>query len=507
MAPKKKPAKRNASTDKDSDDPICRMNRGYAGVAGLFDTDIPTSLYGLWRRDITQLMRETGIFRLQRAGTDCWSTLHWHAAGLPTMAPREKINYCTDKEIIHTVNMLCQDIAKKVHCRETARDQAISSAEAAHAAHYSRDPPPALSDKPPDLGSPNKKIVMAPPNKTKKDTRSPFPYSGGFTFAAFGWKWQRSKVVTVDDNTIQALHDTAAGWKPLDREVEALWGSRIRSNGDHMYQKLVSNEHVHWLFGRHKEDYLIDIQCELDLSEETSDDQDPDEATLLPLRKRPRRKRGSRSSSPTKPQDKRAKVSKIKNPTSSPLRSPRPSALTKSNSKFMNLKAVKKELAKPMNKGKGKAVSKVQSVDKGKRLVHEPSGPIVKASSHAGPSEHNTGLVRGPVGTSRVIRSTSKMRNPKTTSSAAPKTFPSSPPRWPNTLSRPLYKALGETHVTRKSLPTNATPKKKVEEMLGSFNDATYDIPCAEDDNDEYEDPESSDDDSQNQDTDYEEDG
>ncbi|RPB22324.1 hypothetical protein L211DRAFT_850640 [Terfezia boudieri ATCC MYA-4762] len=343
MAPKKKPAKRNASADEDSDDPISHTNRGYAGVAGFFDTDIPASLYGLWRRDVAQLIRETGIFGPQRAGTDRWSTLHWHAAGLLTMAPRGKINYCTDKEIIHAVNMLCQDIAKKVRSGETARDQVISSAEAAHAAHYPRDPPPALSDKPPDLGSPNKKIVMAPPNKTKKGalgqktsgsqanddllaqfskclgglwapatayrpvgappqgggqpnsvimhmicprlgTRSPFPYSGGFTFVAFGWKWQRSKVVTVDDHTIQALHDAAAGWKPLDREVEVFWGSRIRSNGDHMYQKLVCNEHVHWLFGRYKEEYLIDIQCELDPPEETSDDQDPDEATLLPSR-------------------------------------------------------------------------------------------------------------------------------------------------------------------------------------------------------------------------------
>ncbi|RPB20865.1 hypothetical protein L211DRAFT_852040, partial [Terfezia boudieri ATCC MYA-4762] len=337
MAPKKKPAKRNASADEDSDDPISRTNRGYAGVAGFFDTDIPASLYGLWRRDVTQLMRETGIFGPQRASTDRWSTLHWHAASLLTMAPRGKINYCTDKEIIHTVNMLYQDIAKKVRSGETARDQAISSAEAAHAAHYPRDPPPALSDKPPDLGSPNKKIfskclrglwapatayrpVGTPPQGggqpksvimymicPRLDTRSPFPYPGGFTFAAFGWKWQRSKVVTVDDHTIQALHDAAAGWKPLDREVEAFWGSRIRSNSDHIYQKLVSNEQVHWLFGRHKEEYLIDIQCELDPPEETSDDQDPDEATLLPSSKRPKRKRGSRSSSPTKPQDKRAK--------------------------------------------------------------------------------------------------------------------------------------------------------------------------------------------------------
>ncbi|RPB22184.1 hypothetical protein L211DRAFT_850741 [Terfezia boudieri ATCC MYA-4762] len=209
------------------------------------------------------------------------------------MAPKGKINYSTDKEIIYAVNMLCQNIAKKVRSGETVRDQAISSVEAAHTAHYPRDPPPAPSDKPPGLGSPNKKIapatayrpVGAPPQGGRQpnsvimhmicprlDTRSPFPYSGGFTFVAFGWKWQRLKVVTVDDHTIQALHDAAAGWKPLDREVEAFWGSRIRSNGDHMYQKLVSNEHVHWLFGRHKEEYLIDIQCELDPPEETLDD-------------------------------------------------------------------------------------------------------------------------------------------------------------------------------------------------------------------------------------------
>ncbi|RPB18588.1 hypothetical protein L211DRAFT_853967 [Terfezia boudieri ATCC MYA-4762] len=389
------------------------------------------------------------------------------------MAPRGKINYCTHKEIIHAVNMLCQDIAKKVCSGETVRNQAISSTEAAYAIHYPRDPPRALSDKPLDLGSPNKKIVMAPPNKTKK-----------------GALEQKTSSQANDNLLAQFSKRLAVGWKPLDREVEAFWSSRIKSNSDHMYQKLVSNEYVHWLFGRHKEEYLIDIQYELDPPEETSDDQDSDEATLLPSSKRPR-----------------VKVSKIKNPTSSPLRSPRPSALTKSNSKFMNLKAVKKEPAKPIDKGKGKVVSKVQSVDKGKRPVHEPSGPMAKASSHAGPSEHNTGLVKGPVGTRRVMRSTSKIRNPKTTSSAAPKTFPSSPPRQPNTLSHPLYKTLGETHVVRKSPPDNATLRKKVEEILRSFNDATCDIPIAEDDDDEYEDPESSNDNSQNQDMDYEKDG
>ncbi|RPB18072.1 hypothetical protein L211DRAFT_854504 [Terfezia boudieri ATCC MYA-4762] len=434
MVPKKKPAKRNASADEDSDDPISHMNRGYAGVAGFFDTDIPASLYGLWRRDVAQLMRETGIFGPQRAGTDYWSTLYWHAAGLPTIAPRGKINYCTDKEIIHAVNILCQDVAKKVCSGETARDQAISSAEAAHASHYPRDPPPALSDKPLDLGSPNKKIVMAPPNKTKK--------------GALG---QKTSLQANDDLLAQLSKRLGGLWAPATayRPVGAPPQGEGQPNN---------------------------IQYELDPPEEESDDQDSDEAMLLPSSwKRPRRKCGSRSSSPTKPQDKRAK-------------------------------AVKKEPAKPVDKGKGKAVSNIQSVDKGKRAVHEPSGPMAKASSHAGPSRHNTGLARGPVGTRRVMRSTSKMRNPKTTSSAAPKTFPSSPLRLPNTLSHPLYKALEETHVAHKSPPDNATPTKKVEEILGSFNDATCDIPIAEDDNDKYEDPESSDDDSQNKDTDYEED-
>ena len=57
------------------------------------------------------------------------------------------------------------------------------------------------------------------------DIRNPFPHLGGFTFAAFGWKWQRSKVVTVDDHTRAALHDAASDWKPVDREIEAFWSA------------------------------------------------------------------------------------------------------------------------------------------------------------------------------------------------------------------------------------------------------------------------------------------
>jgi len=89
--------------------------------------------YGLWRRDVAQLMRETKMFWPQRAGTDHWSTLHHHAAGLPTMSaglptmtPRGMVNYAADKQILHAVNMLCQDIAKKVRNWEAARPYSTS---------------------------------------------------------------------------------------------------------------------------------------------------------------------------------------------------------------------------------------------------------------------------------------------------------------------------------------------------------------------------------------------
>ena len=81
-------------------------------------------------------MREAGALGPQKAGTDRWSTLHWHAAGLPTMAPRGMINYCSDNAIVDAVNMLCQDIAKKVRNGEAARNRAIKAHKTAYAAQY-----------------------------------------------------------------------------------------------------------------------------------------------------------------------------------------------------------------------------------------------------------------------------------------------------------------------------------------------------------------------------------
>ena len=70
-------------------------------------------------------------------------------------------------------------------------------------------------------------------------------------------------VVTVGSNTTEALHNAAADWKPVDREIQAFWGARIRANGSHTYKKLVTDEEVHNLYSRHKEEYLIDISWEL----------------------------------------------------------------------------------------------------------------------------------------------------------------------------------------------------------------------------------------------------
>jgi len=193
-------------------------------------------------------MRETGALGPQKPGTDRWSTLHWHAAGLPTMTPIGMINYCLDNSIVHAVNMLCQDIAKKVHNGEAARNRAIKAAKTAHAAQNPGGPPPALADDPPPLDNPKKQVLVstssalsttktsrtAPISQAnadlftgrsnlpgglwapavayrpvgaplqsggvsnsasmhmicpKLDTRNPFPHPRGFSFAAFGWKW------------------------------------------------------------------------------------------------------------------------------------------------------------------------------------------------------------------------------------------------------------------------------------------------------------------------------
>jgi len=100
----------------------------------------------------------------QEAGTERWSTLHHHAAGLGTMAPSGMINYSEESEILHAVNMLCQDIAKKVRNGELACNRAIKAAAAAHAAQYPGDlSPPALADQPAPLTGAKNQIVLSTP--------------------------------------------------------------------------------------------------------------------------------------------------------------------------------------------------------------------------------------------------------------------------------------------------------------------------------------------------------
>jgi len=56
-------------------------------------------------------------------------------------------------------------------------------------------------------------------------------------------------MVTVDDHSRAALHEAAADWKPVDQEIEAFWGARVRvTTGDHVYKKLVTDDDVHNLF-------------------------------------------------------------------------------------------------------------------------------------------------------------------------------------------------------------------------------------------------------------------
>jgi len=55
----------------------------------------------------------------------------------------------------------------------------------------------------------------------KLDPRDASLDPGGFSFTAFGEKWQWSKVVTVNDHTEAALHDAASSGKPVNWEIEA----------------------------------------------------------------------------------------------------------------------------------------------------------------------------------------------------------------------------------------------------------------------------------------------
>jgi len=159
---------------------------------GFFDSDIPPSLYGLWRRDVSQLIEETGILGPQKAGTERWSTLHHHAASLSTMAPRGMINYYEESEMHHASNMLCQDIAKKVRNGESARNRAIKAGAAAHAAQYPDDPsPPALADQPAPLtGAKNQIVLSNPIIRTPKITKTT-PIPGGANPDLLAWLSKR----------------------------------------------------------------------------------------------------------------------------------------------------------------------------------------------------------------------------------------------------------------------------------------------------------------------------
>ena len=65
------------------------------------------------------------------------------------------------------------------------------------------------------------------------------------------------------------------------REIEAFYGARIMANRSHIYTKLVSDAHIHYLFGCYKEEYLIDFPCELVALEDDSEgNQSPDQSEL-----------------------------------------------------------------------------------------------------------------------------------------------------------------------------------------------------------------------------------
>jgi len=107
----------------------------------------------------------------------------------------------------------------------------------------------------------------------------------------------------VYEHTRAAWHHAASRRKPVNWEIEAFRGARIRANGSHVYSKLVTDGHIHYLFGHHKEQYLIDYQCELAASvDDSGDDQSPEQSGLpMTSKKRRRGRKGStRSGAKTK---------------------------------------------------------------------------------------------------------------------------------------------------------------------------------------------------------------
>jgi len=223
---------------------------------------------------------------------------------------------------------------------KTSRTAPISQANAYLIAQLSKRPgglwAPAVAYRPVGTprqggGGPNSAIMhMICP---KLDMRNPTLDLRGSSFEAFVWKWQRSKVVTVDDHTRAALHDAASSWKPVNREIETFWGARIKANGSHVYTKLVTDEHVHYLFSRHKEEYLIYIQCELAAPEDdVGDDQSPDQSGLPVTSKKRRRGRKGSTGADAKTEKTRIKKSPQQTPGLPPSPPPPPPTKTKSKS-------------------------------------------------------------------------------------------------------------------------------------------------------------------------------
>ena len=177
------------------------------------------------------------------------------------------------------------------------------------------------------------------------------------------------------------------------------------TTGDHVYKKLVTDDDVHNLFGCHKEEYLIDIQCEMTASEgDSGTSQSPDQTGLPKTSKKRRRgKSGGRGGSPQK---KKAKVQRTKAPASTPPLAP-PTKIKPSSA----LAPPPKKKMMPQYKGKGKGKGKEQVEPGVEDKPRASSGPPAKASSEAGPAGHNT----------RLTRSTSKKKNHKTTNSPCSK--------------------------------------------------------------------------------------
>ncbi|KAF8464821.1 hypothetical protein BDZ91DRAFT_795296 [Kalaharituber pfeilii] len=124
--------------DDDGDDDGGNREKGDSRIkdlvekCGFIEEGMPSSLYQYWRSDVSNGLRDQKIVGRQAAGAIRWADFCQWAAHRSTFAPLGQQKYATNNDIKHAVNLLCQDIAKKLRESERTRDQLAIDAAAAY---------------------------------------------------------------------------------------------------------------------------------------------------------------------------------------------------------------------------------------------------------------------------------------------------------------------------------------------------------------------------------------